>query len=1307
MASRIGIRMKPAATSPLLLAGSYLAFSTLWILFSDQLLASLGLDAAQWQRLQTWKGLLFITLSSLLVFGLARYQQRHREQLLDNLLRERASRRNTQREADLGDWQFRDSQFWLGEQAIELLQLPSQRQRLTQEQLLQCLHPADRVLLQNALQALLGEGKALNCSVRLQPRDNGELTWLQLRGQALGPFCAEGSVRNITAQKRDEQALRESERRFRQLFEQTPRIAVQGYDRERRVIYWNQASSELYGYSASEAMGRHLEQLIVPTPMRSKVVADIQRWMSGGEPIAAGEITLQRRDGSPVYVYSSHQMLVNLHNQPELYCIDIDLSDQRSAQAALKDSEARYRELIEQLSEAIFLLDDQGRLSFLSQAWWALSGHSAEQSLHQPLEDFLHDEDSRTLCEIRRQLSAGKRASWTGEYRLRCSDGSLRWVEVQLKRSAQGMRGSLTDIHSRRQIQALQQARNAVLDALNGNQPLADILTGIAYSLERVNPQMRVSILLLDGEGQQLHLLAAPSLPDEWQRFLRQLAVPDSLISCAQAVRSGELVVLDDLQGAHNDAALRQLCTQAGIAAAWSLPFKDEFQQVLGVFGIYYQQRRQPSQEDLDLVTEFSRLAALAVQQQMLQQQRQESEQRFRATFEHAAIGIAHVALDGQWLRVNRHLCEMFGYAEEQLLQRTFQELSHTDDLPRDLHEVQRLLQGERNSYSLEKRYWHASGRLVWAHLSVVLVRHANGQPHYFISVLEDISMRKQHEAALRQAATVFDSSREAILIVDQQRRIITSNPAFSELTGLAPETALGRHLPLALHNAEQRQRYRQLWRTLRDHGQWQGELFSRHPDGRLLPVLLNASLIRGGTAQERQYVLIFSDISALKDSQERLTHMAHFDPLTELPNRLLAHERLKHALLHAQRNDARVAVLFFDLDHFKNINDSLGHPAGDELLGALAQRLRQRLRQEDTLARLGGDEFLVILENLEKPDEAAQVARLLLRLIEAPFQLSGAREVYLTSSIGISLCPEDSFDADELIRNADAAMYQAKQSGRNTFCFYTQALTDAAQQRLILESRLRRALKQGEFILHYQPLLDTQSGRGMGVEALLRWQSSEGLVPPGQFIPLAEDCGLIEPLGAWALQEACRQAQQWRQQGLNLQTLAVNLSPRQFRQRNLLEQVQRALRQSGLPARCLELEITEGALMDNVEQAQRTLQALRDLGLQLAVDDFGTGYSSLAYLRRFPINKLKIDQSFMQGIPEDHGNLQIVRAIITLAHSLDLNVLAEGVEQPQQLEVLRQLDCQYSQGYLFSRPLPADCLPTWWHEHGLPASMP
>ena len=551
---------------------------------------------------------------------------------------------------------------------------------------------------------------------------------------------------------------------------------------------------------------------------------------------------------------------------------------------------------------------------------------------------------------------------------------------------------------------------------------------------------------------------------------------------------------------------------------------------------------------------------------------------------------------------------------------------------------------------------------------------------------------RARADASLRQAAAVFESTREGVVITDLGPRIIGVNAAYTAITGYTEQEVLGRNPRLLQSGREDQDFYRSLWRSIVETGHWQGEIWGRRKNGEVFPQLLTVSTVYDREGLPSNYVGVMTDLSTLKDTEARFEHLAHYDSLTGLPNRLLLQSRLHHALESAERRRRQVAALYIDLDRFKHINDSLGHPVGDELLEALACRLRGRLRDEDTLGRLGGDEFLLILENLQRPEDAAGIARDMIRLLEPSFKLPSGHEVYVGASIGISVYPGDAATATELIQYADAALYQAKETGRNTFSFYTAGLTHAVDQRLSLEARLRRALSQDEFVVHYQPQVDIRSGQVIGCEALVRWNDPElGLVPPAQFIPLAEDTGLIVPLGEWVLQHACEQVRGWIDSGLPPLSLSVNLSARQMRQPDIASHVSAILAQTRLHPDRLKLELTESMIMGQGEEAIALLHSLKALGVRLSIDDFGTGYSSLAYLKRFPIDELKIDQGFVRDIPHDSSDMEIASAIIGLARNLHLNVVAEGVETEAQRDFLIQQGCQAYQGYLFSRALPAD----------------
>jgi len=605
--------MRPDLHGSLRLAGVYMLFSSLWIFGSDYLLSTLVNDSKLLSELQTGKGLLFILLSTGLIYVVSHRDRKAQHRLLAELTHSSRLLQQTQRYAALGSWEYRNGFHW-SEEALSLLERDQDSQQCSPEQLLSWLHPAERAGVQRALQALLENRTPMTVNARLlQPQQ--QATWLMLRGEVDEHDRIIGSVQNISAQKRDESALRESEQRFRQLFEQTPRIAVQGYDRERRVIYWNQASTLLYGYALHEAIGRRLEELIVPPQLRSKVAGAIDLWQLGGPPIPAAEVQLQRKDGSLVWVYSSHLMLRNSFDQLELYCVDIDLTELKKIDSELQASESRYRSLVEHLGDAVFITDADDQLIFLNPAWTQISGYSQHDSLGSPLQRFMPELGQTNLRQRLQELRSGMLQSLRLECQLLTSSGQARRVELQLNLSQpeQRLHGSLHDVHERHRTQQLQQARNAVLDELLGLHPLQSILAGISRRLECLQPQMRVSIMLLN-EQQRLHVGAAPSLPEAYCQAIDGIQAALEVGSCGHAAASGELVIVEDISQHHYWRDYQATALAAGLQACWSLPFKDDNGQVLGTFGIYYPQPTRPTSADIALVTEFTRLAGLAVQ---------------------------------------------------------------------------------------------------------------------------------------------------------------------------------------------------------------------------------------------------------------------------------------------------------------------------------------------------------------------------------------------------------------------------------------------------------------------------------------------------------------------------------------------------------------------------------------------------------------------------------------------------------------------------------------------------------------------
>jgi len=557
--------------------------------------------------------------------------------------------------------------------------------------------------------------------------------------------------------------------------------------------------------------------------------------------------------------------------------------------------------------------------------------------------------------------------------------------------------------------------------------------------------------------------------------------------------------------------------------------------------------------------------------------------------------------------------------------------------------------------------------------------------------VMHDITERRRQDEHQRQWAKAFESTRDGVVICDAHARIESINRAFTEITGYGPEDAIGR-TPALLHSGRHDEAfYRELWGRVISQGHWRGEIWNRRKNGEIYPEWLTINAVRDDAGGITNYVGVFTDITRVKRDEAELQRLANYDPLTELPNRHLLATRLEHSLARMQRRSGRLAVLYVDLDGFKTVNDSLGHPVGDELLVCIARRLAHRMRAGDTLGRLGGDEFVVIAESLHSPEDAAVLAQDLLGAIARPVMLTGGREVYVTASVGISIFPDDGHsDATAMMRDADAALYRAKEQGRNRFCFYTQDLNQQAVAKLEIEVALRHALQRHELLLHYQPKVSAVSGRIVGAEALLRWRRGGELVPPGLFIPIAEQSSLILDIGAWVIDEVCAQQARWRAQGLEMPRIAVNVAARQFAAGNLDTVLNEALSRHGVDAACLELEVTESMLIDQPEEGIQMLRRLKELGVKLSLDDFGTGYSSLAYLRQFPIDALKIDKSFVDHIGSGPDGSAIVDAVIALAHRLGLTVVAEGVETAAQQLHLRWQGCDELQGFGLARPLPA-----------------
>ena len=695
-----------------------------------------------------------------------------------------------------------------------------------------------------------------------------------------------------------------------------------------------------------------------------------------------------------------------------------------------------------------------------------------------------------------------------------------------------------------------------------------------------------------------------------------------------------------------------------------------------------------------------------------------------KTSIETISTGITIADIDGTILYTNPAEASMHGYTVDELVGRNVSifcpdnrrkkrnpiEVSAWKEWTREVTEVRK----DRSTFSLQ--------------LKSIPVRDPEGNPSCIITISEDITLRRQTEAALRNAhneleqkitertrqlsdsnrmlekellerqavekrlrllGKFFETSNEAVLITDSQAKIIEVNDAFTRITGFEKEEVVGRRPTVLRSYRNSRRAHMQIWKSILGKGSWQGEVWDRRKNGEIYPVWLSIGPVRDDANVVCHYVAIASDISAIRRTEERLAHLAHHDSLTNLPNRVLFGDRLMQAVALARRNKKMIAVMLLDLDRFKEVNDTLGHRFGDHLLVEVSRRLKNSIREADTISRLGGDEFAVILSDISEIEKSAQVAQHFMQTVSEPFEIEG-HEIYITTSIGITIYPADSDNMETLLKNADTAMYYAKSRGRNNFQFFTHEMNSRIIEKLFIESKLRRALDHEEFQLNYQPQVEAATGSIVGMEALLRWVNPDlGDMAPSKFIPIAEDTGLIIPIGEWVIKEACMQAASWLEDGVPILNLSINLSARQFHKQTIVETISAILRETGFDPHHLELEITESVIMQDVDENIQTLRRLKDLGLRLSIDDFGTGYSSLNYLKRFPIDVLKIDRSFVMDITSDPENSSVVSAIIALAHSLNLKVIAEGVETAEQLAFLKERGCNELQGYYFSKPIP------------------
>ncbi len=1003
---------------------------------------------------------------------------------------------------------------------------------------------------------------------------------------------------------------------------------------------------------------------------------------------------------------------------------------QKRAVVALAASNIQFRATFEQAAVGISHTTLDRRFLDVNQKFCDMLGYTRGELLAMRSNQIAAADDQAPGADNQRAL-AGEIATYSGEKRYIRKDGSTFWAfrTVSLARDATGK--PLYFIRVVEDISPRKEAEEHLRKVARARAVMAECNRVLVHAGDESQLLHDMCQAVVKSGGYR-HAWVGFAEHDEFksvrpaaQAGIDRAALKRARISwgdgahgqgaSGKTIRSGKPTLVKNVFAGHEFHLWQEMAREHGFVSTITLPLCDGG----STFGILKIHAAEVDAFDAEEITLLEVLAAdlaygIVSLRARADHKRAEAalkvnEELMRSIFDNAAVGISHDGLDARFLQVNQKLCAMLGYAREELLGMKARDVTHPDDREINAHRRAQILAGEMSTYSAERRCLRKDGSLIWVNQTVSLVRDAAGTPLHFVRVVEDITERKAAESALRTSEetlrATFSQAGVGIIITSPEQRYLHVNDKYCDMLGYAREELLGMSntdvlVPQQVENVLENRR-----KLIR--GEVQNVSNERQlvrKDGSLIWIHQSTSLARDPNGGPRHFITVVADISERKRAEEQLTHLAHHDGLTGLPNRGLFYDRLGHALDQARRRNWIAGVMFVDLDRFKAVNDTLGHDAGDQLLREVAARLTQCVRSDDTVGRLGGDEFAVILTELARVEDAGLVAQKIIAALAAPFAIGG-KEVFVTASVGIATYPGDADTAAALIKNADAAMYRIKGQGKNNFQFYTATMNVRAAESLQLENDLRYAIQRDEFVLHFQPKADLKTGRITGVEALLRWQRPDGrLVSPAEFIPLLEESGLIVPAGEWVLRAACAQICNWRKAGLALVPIAVNLSAKQFHQQNICAMVQGALEEYNVESQLLELEITESAAMHDAEAATTMLRDLKAIGVRIAIDDFGTGYSSLSYLKRFPIDSLKIDRSFITELPGNRGDASIAKAVITMAHALGLKVVAEGVEDEAQLAFLALHACDEMQGYYFSRPLPAEqCTQFLGAERALP----
>ncbi len=1049
-------------------------------------------------------------------------------------------------------------------------------------------------------------------------------------------------------------------------------IAISTPDKQWLEI--NHYFCQLLGYSEAELRQKSWPEITHPDDL-AKDLDQFERLLQ--RQINHYTLTKRylRKDGSAIHCQLSVGASFNANNQVKYFVAIVqDISAQVALERQLHQATERLELALRASNDGLIDWDLGQQTVFFDENVYAMAGYQPYEYPCQltELRSRVHPQHQGRVDKMLDALRLGRQHHLQVEFRLRRRDGNYMWVLARgavVTEDAQGkalrVLATLTDINDRMQLQ--QRLLQVETEQARTQQHQED-LKNLIYAMPDV-----VCLRAPDGTilacNPKFEALLGRSESELIGRCLYQIIPPHS----AAKIRDHDQMVLKTGQSARfeDDVVFVTDGHKASIETIKTL-VRDKSGRLIGL---------------------------LAVSRDITQRRQTEAQNQAQADFlrllvDHIPNQIFWKDKELNYLGCNQTFAEQTGLdSPEQVKGLSDYDLPTNRDYA-DSYRAwdQRVLASGKAELAIEEEYRRANGERGTMLTSKLPIRDQQQQVIGLLGIGVDITERNRVEAEQRLTAAVFENSAEAMVITDPKFKIVRINRSFSTITGFSSAETKDQPLTRFNRHSSAQELVRRIGAALRNQGHWHGELTALRKDGSEFPAILTISEVRDSMQRVRQYVLVFTDITEQKSTEKKLAELAHCDNLTGLPNRRMLKQRLEQSVRSAARNQSQTALIFIDVDYFKNINDSYGHEVGDHVLIELSQRLSTPLRADDTLARIGGDEFVVLLDPIQHPEQPAIVASKLMEALTDPYVLPDGQEHRLSASMGIALYPRDGEDPSTLLRNADTAMYRAKESGRNNYAFYTESLTQHALDQVQLRNALHQAIEQDQLSLYYQPQFDLASGKLIGVEALLRWHHPErGAISPGYFIPIAEQTGMITSLGLWVLNRACSDGARWHKAGYDFGTLAVNIAGAQIQRAIFVDEVKNVIKATGMPADKLELEVTENFIMKDPQATIKDMNTLRELGIALAIDDFGTGYSSLNYLKQLPINKLKIDQSFVRDIPQDPNDMAIAEAVIALGKALKLRVLAEGVETQAQAQFLLNHDCSEVQGFLFGHPQAVD----------------